>query len=89
MEFLKLDGMMTQKNTEGQDLNESLVTSGRAFRIVDGQWQVGNRQVKHRQKSRDGDAGGKFGELPPLCLYAGELPIRSLFAGKGLSGIGS
>jgi hypothetical protein len=32
---------MTQKNTEGQDLNESLVTSGRTLRIAAGHGLIG------------------------------------------------
>jgi hypothetical protein len=32
--------MMTQKNTEGQDLNKSLVTSGGTFRV--GGWPMAN-----------------------------------------------
>jgi|SRR3954471_9238224 len=61
---------MPQKNPEGQDLNESLVTSGKTSRIAVGRGadrNTGRPQLREKGKGRWLAEG--FGELPPLWKW--------------------
>ena len=67
---------MTQKDTEGQDLNESLVTSGRPAKIAAGQREGGKTTERTCPKAQCNNAGGMHGIPPPESDLKAYLPAK-------------
>jgi len=81
---------MPQKNPEGQDLNESLVTSGKTSRIAVGRGADRNTgRPQLREKGKGKMAGGRIRGTSAALEMAGSAYLGSLFAGKRLGCIGS